>query len=76
MVEEGIIRGLGNTNWHRFVNNLGINNVPENPWEYPGAFNFVGALWKGAWRTLQREKSKSEYQARQLEAQYEYEEKK
>ncbi len=32
-------------------------------------------VWKGAWQSLQREKSKTEYQARMLKAQREYEEK-
>jgi len=41
------------------------------------AFGLVMPLnvWKGAWQSIQRERSKSEYQARRLQAQREYEEK-
>jgi len=40
----------------------------------PDQFNFIGSIWKGAWQSLQKEKNKTEYQARLLQAQREQEE--
>ncbi len=39
-----------------------------------GSFSLVNGVWKGAWRAVQREKSKSEYQARILSSQLDREE--
>ncbi len=74
--EDATPRWLGRDNWERLMCNIGAENPPDRPWEYPAqGFNFAGAIWKGLWQSIQRERTKSEYQARRLEAQREYEEK-
>ncbi|HBQ26671.1 MAG TPA: hypothetical protein DD791_09800 [Syntrophomonas sp.] len=74
--EDAVPRWLGRDNWERLMRNIGAENPPDRPWEYPAqGFNFAGAIWKGLWQSIQRERTKSEYQARRLEAQREYEEK-
>ncbi len=69
-------RWLGRDNWERLMRNVGAENIPERPWRYPDqGLNFAGALWKGLWMSIQRERTKSEYQARRLKAEREHEEK-
>lgn len=67
-------RWLGRDNWNRLIKNLGADKIPERPWQFPDRFNLAGSIWKGVWNSLQREKNKSEYQARALKAQRDYEE--
>lgn len=53
----------------------GDEKDPEKLWESPGNFNLIGSVWNGVWQTVQREKSKTEYQARWMVKQQEREEK-
>ena len=74
--EDATPRWLGRDNWERLMRNIGAENPPDRPWEYPAqGFNLAGAMWKGLWQSIQRERTKSEYQARRMEVQREYEEK-
>lgn len=72
--EEKAPRWLGQDNWERLMRNLGADYVPERPWQYPvQGFSFAGMIWKGLWQSIQRERSKAEYQARRLEMEQERE---
>lgn len=67
---------LGRDNWERLMHNIGADNPPDRPWGYPAqSFNLAGTVWKGLWQSLQRERTKSEYQAKCLQNEYEREEK-
>ena len=70
-------RWLGQGNWERLMRNIGANNVPERPWQYPSIpsipFNWAGTIWKGLWQSVQRERTKAEFQARRLEFEQERE---
>lgn len=46
-----------------------------DPSKEPVSLNIINSAWKSIWQSVQRERSKSEYQAKRLEAQREYEEK-
>lgn len=58
---------LGSKGWNELMKNIGTKDIPENPWEYPMQFNLAGAIWKGVWNSLLRERSKTERKAQQIE---------
>jgi hypothetical protein len=58
---------LGSKGWNELMKNVGTKDIPENPWEYPMQFNLAGAIWKGVWNSLLRERSKTERKAQQIE---------
>jgi len=61
---------LGKKSWARLMENLGIETqkAPEGPWRVgrpmPLSSRIAGGVWKSAWKTLERERSKAEAQSR------------
>lgn len=76
LAEDVTKRWLGHDNWQKLMRNIGAIDIPDSPWEYPApALNLAGSAWKGAWQAVQRERTKSEYQARRLQAEHERDQK-